>query len=119
MRKCIPGGNRWADALMALARAELPDDVAASVLVALNTFAPAPSFAALLVLRHSTVLLDFLLLPLIRQAPPPDQKGNAHSLWLRIRCSIFWCWTPSPVTMHYAYCTKMILLTGTSEYCLE
>ena len=57
---------RWADAIMALAKAELPDEAAASVLTALSTFAPAAGFATPLVQRHNAALLDVLLVPLTR-----------------------------------------------------
>lgn len=86
---------------MALARVELPDDVAASVLVALNTFAPAHSFAASLVLRHSTVLLDFLLLPLIRQAPPQDQRTFLLAAYTLLQILV--------LTLHFSYNALCIL----------
>ena len=63
--------NRWADAIMALAMAELPDEAAASVLIALGTFAPAAGFATPLVQRHYAALLHVLLAPLTRYASSP------------------------------------------------
>ena len=56
---------------MALAMAELPEEAAASVLIALGTFAPAAAFARPLVQRHNAALLAVLLAPLTRYAPAP------------------------------------------------